>query len=133
MLRGVFDLQDDVSKIQFAYLKSNGSLDGDALEESLKISAEIVDRTREMRYRQIEGIERKTVSKLAGQANKLDKAIARLKEDLGFAEGLRGQNRCRYDPRCHYRARLPNSRASDRCGQQIKGNRSHRQYAAWQH
>jgi hypothetical protein len=32
MLRGVFDLQDDVSKIQFAYLKSNGSLDGDALE-----------------------------------------------------------------------------------------------------
>ncbi|MFN3129746.1 methyl-accepting chemotaxis protein [Roseibium sp.] len=86
MLRGVFDLQDDVSKIQFAYLKSNGSLDGDVLEQSMKISAEIVDRTREMRYRQIEGIERKTVSKLAGQANKLDKAIARLKEDLGFAE-----------------------------------------------
>jgi hypothetical protein len=52
----------------------------------MKISAEIVDRTREMRYRQIEGIERKTVSKLAGQANKLDKALARLKDDLGFAE-----------------------------------------------
>ncbi|WP_428528640.1 methyl-accepting chemotaxis protein [Roseibium sp.] len=86
MLRGVFDLQDDVSKIQFAYLKSNGSLDGDDLENSLKIAAEIVDRTREMRYRQIEGIERKTVSKLAGQAKKLEKAIARLKEDLGFAE-----------------------------------------------
>lgn len=86
MLRSVFDLQGEVSSIQFLYLKGNGSLDGEALEQSLETSLSLIDRTREMRYRQIEGIERKTVSKLAGQAKKLEKAIQRLTEDLGFAE-----------------------------------------------
>lgn len=87
MLRGVFDLEQDVATIQFMYLKGNGSLDGDELKKAQEISFEIADRTREMRYRQIEGIERKSVSKLAGEGKKLDKAIARLSEDLGFAEG----------------------------------------------
>lgn len=86
MLRSVFDLQDDVSTIQFMYLKGSGSLDGEDLKKSQEISLEVVDRTKEMRYRQIEGIKRKTVSKLAGEAKKLDKALARLTEDLGFAE-----------------------------------------------
>ncbi|WP_420412289.1 methyl-accepting chemotaxis protein [Roseibium sp.] len=86
MLRSVFDLQGEVSTIQFAYLKGSGNLDGDDLKQGMEISYALVDRTKEMRYRQIEGIERKTVSKLAGAAKKLDKAIARLGEDLGFAE-----------------------------------------------
>jgi len=86
MQRSVFELQEDVVAIQLAYLKGSGSLEGEAHTNALSTAQDLVGRTKEMRYRQIEGIESKTVSKLAGQANSLNKAIEKLSEDLGFAE-----------------------------------------------
>ncbi|PVB60224.1 HAMP domain-containing methyl-accepting chemotaxis protein [Labrenzia sp. 011] len=86
MQRGVFELQEAVGSIQLAYLKGSGSLEGEAHAAALSTAEDLVAQTREMRYRQIEGIQGKSVSKLSGQANKLHKAIAKLSEDLGFAE-----------------------------------------------
>ncbi|MTI05126.1 methyl-accepting chemotaxis protein [Roseibium denhamense] len=88
MQRSIFELQQEVAAIQAAYLKSNGNLDGENLEIAEKVAADLVDRTREMRYRQIEGIERKTVSKLASETGKLAKAIGSMSEELGFAEAF---------------------------------------------
>ncbi len=86
MLRSVFDLQDSITTIQFAYLEGSGTLDGDDLAKGLEISAGIVQSAKDIRYKEVAGIDRKTVGKLAAEAQKLQKAIARLGEDLGFAE-----------------------------------------------
>ncbi len=86
MQRGVFELQEAVVSIQLAYLKGSGSLEGEAHAKALSTAEDLVAQTKEMRYRQIEGVQSKSVSKLSGQANNLSKAIAKLSEDLGFAE-----------------------------------------------
>ncbi|WP_208986226.1 HAMP domain-containing methyl-accepting chemotaxis protein [Labrenzia sp. OB1] len=86
MQRGIFELQEAVVAIQLAYLKGSGSLEGEAHTKALSTAEDLVAQTKEMRYRKIEGIQSKSVSKLSGQANNLSQAIAKLSEDLGFAE-----------------------------------------------
>ncbi|MES0880446.1 methyl-accepting chemotaxis protein [Roseibium sp. SCP14] len=84
--RGVFELKDEVVQIQLLYLEGSGNIEGDDLTKSLEIADTLVGDTKQMRYKQIEGIQRKTVSKLAGQARKLKGALENLTKDLGFSE-----------------------------------------------
>ena len=82
----VFQLKDDVVKVQLLYLQGNGNLDGDSLTQAIDVSRDLVASTKQMKYVQIDGIQRKTVSKLAAQAIKLKKAVESLTKDLGFSE-----------------------------------------------
>ena len=86
MMRSVFELQEEVISIQLAYLEGSGNLQDEAQVQALKVADDLVARTKEMRYRDIKGIDKKTVAQLAGATKKLQASIARLAEDLGFAE-----------------------------------------------
>lgn len=86
MMRSVFELQEEAGSVQLAYLKGSGNLEGEAQAAALKVAEDLVARTKEMRYREIKGIEKKTVAQLAASTKKLHAAIARLGEELGFAE-----------------------------------------------
>jgi len=84
--QNLFSLKDDVVKIHMAYLEGSGNLQGDALTSSIDISRSLVSDTKQMKYKRIEGIQSKTISKLAAEANKLNKALENLTTDLGFSE-----------------------------------------------
>ncbi|QFT34297.1 Methyl-accepting chemotaxis protein 4 [Labrenzia sp. THAF82] len=85
--RGVFTLKDDVVKIHMFYLKGSGNIEGDDLTASIGIARGLVSDTKQMKYKQIEGIDSKTVSKLAAQAKNLLVSLEKLTTDLGFSEG----------------------------------------------
>ncbi|MHA7774905.1 methyl-accepting chemotaxis protein [Roseibium sp. M-1] len=82
----VFQLKDEVVQIHMLYLQGSGNLDGEALTKAIDISRDLVASTKQMKYMQIEGIDSKTVSKLAAQSNKLKAAVENLTKDLGFSE-----------------------------------------------
>ena len=84
--RAVFELKDEVVQIQLLYLEGSGNIEGESLTKSIDIARSLVSDTKQMRYKQIEGIQKKTVSKLAGQAKKLLVALENLTKDLGFSE-----------------------------------------------
>jgi len=84
--QSLFALKDDVVKIHMAYLEGSGNLDGEPLKVSIDIARSLVSDTKQMKYKRIEGIESKAISKLAAQANKLNKALENLTKDLGFSE-----------------------------------------------
>jgi methyl-accepting chemotaxis protein len=86
MMRSVFELQEEAGSIQLAYLQGSGNLEGEAQVGALKVAEGLVSRTKEMRYREIKGIDKKTVAKLSAATKTLHASIARLAEDLGFAE-----------------------------------------------
>nr|MEC9421985.1 methyl-accepting chemotaxis protein [Pseudomonadota bacterium] len=84
--RTVFELKDEVVKVHMLYLKGSGNIDGEDLTSAIDTARNLVSSTKQMKYKQIEGIDRKTVSKLASQANKLNAALENLTKDLGFSE-----------------------------------------------
>jgi methyl-accepting chemotaxis protein len=86
MMRSVFELQEEAGSIQLAYLQGSGNLEGEAQVAALKIADGLVARTKEMSHQDIKGIEKKTVSGLFDATKALQASIARLAEDLGFAE-----------------------------------------------
>ncbi|MCV0425301.1 MAG: HAMP domain-containing protein [Roseibium sp.] len=84
--RAVFELKDEVVQVQLLYLEGSGNIEGEALTTSIDIARSLVSDTKQMRYKQVEGIQKKTVSQLAGQAKKLLTALENLTKDLGFSE-----------------------------------------------
>ncbi|CTQ52349.1 Methyl-accepting chemotaxis protein 4 [Roseibium album] len=86
MMRSVFELQEEAGSIQLAYLQGSGNLEGEAQVAALKIADGLVARTKEMSHQDIKGIEKKTVSGLFDATKALQASIARLAEELGFAE-----------------------------------------------
>ncbi|MCK7614109.1 methyl-accepting chemotaxis protein [Roseibium sediminicola] len=82
----VFQLKDEVVQVHMLYLEGSGNIDGEDLDKAIDIARNLVASTKQMKYKQIEGIDRKTVSMLAAQANKLNKALENLTTDLGFSE-----------------------------------------------
>ncbi len=84
--RTVFELKDEVVKVHMLYLKGSGNIDGEDLTSAIDTARNLVSSTKQMKYKQIDGIDRKTVSKLASQANKLNAALENLTKDLGFSE-----------------------------------------------
>ena len=82
----VFQLKDEVVQLHMLYLQGSGNLDGEALEKAIDIARNLVASTKQMKYMQIEGIDSKTVSKLAAQSNSMKKAVETLTQDLGFSE-----------------------------------------------
>jgi methyl-accepting chemotaxis protein len=82
----LFQLKDEVVQVHMLYLEGSGNLDGEALTKAIDISRDLVASTKQMKYMQIEGIDSKTVSKLAAQSNSLKKAVEALTQDLGFSE-----------------------------------------------
>ncbi len=85
--RSIFELKDDIVQIQLHYLEGSGNIEGEDLAHSIELSGNLVAVTKNLAYKQIEGIQRKTVSKLASGAKKMNKSLERLTEDLGFSEG----------------------------------------------
>ncbi|WP_428687552.1 methyl-accepting chemotaxis protein [Roseibium sp.] len=84
--RGVFELKDEVIQVRLAYLKGSGNIEGEELKTSIDIARKLVSATKQMRYKEIEGIESATLGKLAAQAVQLNKALENLTKDLGFSE-----------------------------------------------
>ncbi|WP_209016940.1 methyl-accepting chemotaxis protein [Roseibium aggregatum] len=84
--RNVFALKDQVVQIRFHYLEGSGNIEGEELKESIDISNDLVGATKQMKYKKIDGIETKTVGKLASQAAKLRAALENMTKDLGFSE-----------------------------------------------
>ncbi|MES0809925.1 methyl-accepting chemotaxis protein [Roseibium sp. SCPC15] len=84
--RAVFELKDEVVQIQLAYLEGSGNIEGENLTKSIDVARSIVSESKQMRYKQVEGIQKKTVSKLAGQSKKLLNSLENLTKDLGFSE-----------------------------------------------
>lgn len=86
MLRTSSDLLQEAATIRFAYLVGNGSFNAEDLKASQTIAAGMADRTTRMKYTQTDGIDRRTLNKLAGQANKLNRSLTALSGDLDFAK-----------------------------------------------
>ncbi|WP_209001169.1 methyl-accepting chemotaxis protein [Stappia sp. BW2] len=84
--RAAFELKDEVVKIHMLYLTGSGNIDGEELTAAIDIARDLISATKQMKYKQIDGIDRKTVGKLASQANKLNAALENLTKDLGFSE-----------------------------------------------
>jgi len=84
--RNVFGLKDEVVQIRFHYLEGSGNIEGENLTQSIAVSDDLVAETKQMKYKRIEGIERKTVGKLATQAVELKNALENMTKDLGFSE-----------------------------------------------
>lgn len=84
--RTVFELKDEVVKVHMLYLQGSGNIDGEDLATAIDTARNLVTSTKQMKYKQIDGIDRKTVSKLAAQANKLNASLENLTKDLGFSE-----------------------------------------------
>jgi len=82
----VFQLKDEVVQLHMLYLEGSGNLDGESLDKAIDIARNLVASTKQMKYMQIKGIDSKTVSKLAAQANSMKKAVENLTQDLGFSE-----------------------------------------------
>ncbi|TYC49222.1 HAMP domain-containing protein [Rhodobacterales bacterium] len=83
--RSVFEVKDEVVQIRLLYLEGSGNIEGDALKTSINISRELVAETKQIQYKQIEGIESATVKKLGGNALALNAALMNLTKDLGFS------------------------------------------------
>ncbi|WP_299475286.1 methyl-accepting chemotaxis protein [uncultured Roseibium sp.] len=84
--RGIFELKDKVIQIQLMYLEGSGNLQGEALENSIHIARGMVSSTKQMRYKQIDGMQPKVMAQLAGATKKLLGALENLTKDLGFSE-----------------------------------------------
>jgi methyl-accepting chemotaxis protein len=84
--KAVFELKDEVVQVHMLYLQGSGNIDGEELAKAIDIARTLVSSTKQMKYKQIDGIDRKTVSSLAAQANKLNAALENLTKDLGFSE-----------------------------------------------
>lgn len=90
--RSIFELKDEVVKIHMLYLKGSGNIEGDELTNAIATSADLVGVTKQLNYKKIEGIDRKTVSQLASKAKELDGALENLTKDLGFAEAYEARH-----------------------------------------
>ncbi len=84
--RSVFELKDEVIQIRLAYLKGSGNIEGEELQTALGVARNLVSTTKQMRYKDIEGIDGAALSKLAAQAVKLNQSLENLTKDLGFSE-----------------------------------------------
>ncbi len=84
--RGIFELKDGVIQVQLMYLEGSGNLQGEALENSIHIARGLVSSAKQMRYKQVEGMDPKALAQLAGQTKNLLGALENLTKDLGFSE-----------------------------------------------
>lgn len=84
--RGIFELKDKVIQIQLMYLEGSGNLQDEALENSIHIARSMVSSAKQMRYKQIEGMDPKALAQLGAQTKKLLGALENLTKDLGFSE-----------------------------------------------
>ncbi|WP_306141284.1 methyl-accepting chemotaxis protein [Roseibium sp. MMSF_3412] len=85
--RGIFELKDGVTKIQLLYLEGNGNLQGDALQSAIQIASELVASAKQIRMKQIEGMQPKTLAQLAAKTKNLLAVVENLNRELGFSEG----------------------------------------------
>jgi len=85
--RGIFELKDGVTQIQLLYLEGNGNLQGDALQSAIQIASELVASAKQIRMKQIEGMQPKTLAQLAAKTKNLLAVVENLNRELGFSEG----------------------------------------------
>ncbi|MEM8702007.1 MAG: methyl-accepting chemotaxis protein, partial [Pseudomonadota bacterium] len=85
--RGIFELKDGVTQIQLLYLEGNGNLQGDALQSAIQIASELVASAKQIRMKQIEGMQPKTLAQLAAKTKNLLDVVENLNRELGFSEG----------------------------------------------